>query len=310
MFAKKAYIIVALLGIVFFTACKSPFATLQKKGTTEEKYKGALDYYKKEDYYRAGLLFEEIIPLLKGVDSTAEYAQFYNAYCQYYQGQYQMSSYLFKTFYSTYANSPLAEESFYMYAYSMYKDSPNYNLDQASTLTAIEALQTFVNTFPTSKYAEQCTNNLIDLRHRLEQKAYEKAKLYYKTSGTAWTKANLKAAVVTIGNFERDFPDSEYLEELNFIKIQAQFEYANISIEEKQRERYSEVITFYEKFIDTYPKSKYLGQLEKIYDSTNKSLERLAKIEKEMKELKEKETKERAEEAAKAKATEKIGKNG
>jgi outer membrane protein assembly factor BamD len=303
MFGKKAYIAFVLLGIVFLTACKSPFTTLQKKGTTEEKYKGAINYYKKADFYRAGLLFEEIMPLLKGVDSTAEYAQFYNAYCQYNQGQYQMSSYLFKTFYSTYANSPLAEESFYMYAYSMFKDSPTYNLDQASTLTAIEALQTFVNTFPESKYAEQCSNNLIDLRHRLEQKAYEKAKLYYKTSGTAWTKANLKAAVVTVGNFEREFPDSEYLEELNFMKIQAQFEYAEISIEEKQRERYTDVITYYEKFVDAYPKSTYLGQLEKMYDGSNKGLEKVAKLEKEAKELKEKEAQE------KAKETEKIGKN-
>jgi outer membrane protein assembly factor BamD len=303
MFGKKAYIAYVLISFVVLTACKSPFTTLQKKGTTEEKYKGALNYYKKADYYRAGLLFEEIIPLLKGVDSTAEYAQFYNAYCQYNQGQYQMSSYLFKTFYSTYANSPLAEESFYMYAYSMFQDAPSYNLDQASTLTAIEALQTFVNTFPTSKYAEQCSGNLTDLRHRLEQKAYEKAKLYYKTSGTAWTKANLKAAVVTVNNFERDFPDSEYLEELKFMQIESQYEYAEISIEEKQRERYTDVITFYEKFVDTYPKSKYLGQLEKMYDNSNKGLERVAKFEKEVKELKEKEAKE------KAQAGEKIGKN-
>ncbi len=302
MFGKKVYIGLVLLAIIF-ASCKSPLAKLQKSGTTEEKYKGAMNYYKKGDFYRAGMLFEEIIPLLKGVDSTAEYAQFYNAYCQYNQGQYQMSSYLFKTFYSTYANSPLAEESFYMYAYSMYKDSPGYNLDQASTLTAIESLQTFVNTFPTSKYADECSNNLKDLRHRLEQKAYEKAKLYYKTSGTAWTKVNLKAAVVTVANFERDFPDSEFLEELCFMRIQAQYEYAELSIEGKQKERYQDVVSFYEKFVDAYPKSKYLKDLERMYDGSNKGLERVAQSEKEAKELKEKEAQE------KAKAGEKIGKN-
>lgn len=259
---------------------------LQKKGTTEEKYKAANDYYKKGDYYKAGILFEEIIPLLKG-DSLAENAQFYNSYAQYKQKQYSMSAYLFKSFYATYANSPMAEEAFYMYANSMYKDSPNFNLDQSSTLTAIDALQTFINSYPESKYAESCSQDLRDLRHRLEEKAYEKAKLYYKTSGV--TIANFKAAVVAIDNFQKDFPDSEYIEELSFLKVQSQFDLAEVSFENKQRERYVDALKFYEDFIDKYPKSKYIKQAEKVYDGSTKGLEKAVKYEQEVKELKAKE---------------------
>ncbi len=259
---------------------------LQKKGTTDEKYKAANDYYKKGDYYKAGILFEEIIPLLKG-DSLAENAQFYNAYAQYQQKQYSMSAYLFKSFYATYANSPMAEEAFYMYANSMYKDSPNFNLDQSSTLTAIEALQTFINSFPESKYAESCNQNLKELRHRLEEKAYEKAKLYYKTSGV--TIANYKAAVVAIDNFQKDFPDSEYIEELSFLKVQSQYDLASVSFENKQKERYTDALKFYEDFIDKFPKSKYIKQAEKVYDGSTKGLEKAVKYEQEVKELKAKE---------------------
>ncbi len=259
---------------------------LQKKGTTDEKYKAANDYYKKGDYYKAGILFEEIIPLLKG-DSLAENAQFYNAYAQYQQKQYSMSAYLFKSFYATYANSPMAEEAFYMYANSMYKDSPNFNLDQSSTLTAIEALQTFINSFPESKYAESCNQNLKELRHRLEEKAYEKAKLYYKTSGV--TIANYKAAVVAIDNFQKDFPDSEYIEELSFLKVQSQYDLASVSFENKQKERYTDALKFYEDFIDKFPKSKYIKQAEKVYDGATKGLEKAVKYEQEVKELKAKE---------------------
>ncbi|PLK43407.1 MULTISPECIES: outer membrane protein assembly factor BamD [Emticicia] len=283
MFLKRPYTALLFVVIVLSSACSAKFARLQKKGTTEEKYKAANQYYKKGDYYKAGLLFEEIIPLLKG-DSLAEQAQFFNAYSQYQQKQYSMSSYLFKSFYSTYANSPLAEEAFYMYAFSMYKDSPNFNLDQTNTLTAIDALQTFINSFPGSKYAESANQNLIDLRHRLEEKAYEKAKLYYKTSGV--TIANFKAAVVAIDNFQRDFPDSEYNEELAFLKVQSQYELAVVSFENKQKERFLDVLKFYEEFIDAYPKSKYMKQAQKAYDGANKELERIAKIEQEIKELK------------------------
>lgn len=281
---------------------------LQKKGTTEEKYKAANDYYKKGDFYKAGILFEEIIPLLKG-DSLAENAQFYNAYAQYQQKQYSMSAYLFKSFYATYANSPLAEEAFYMYANSMYKDSPNFNLDQSSTLTAIDALQTFINSYPESKYAESCNQDLKDLRHRLEEKAYEKAKLYYKTSGV--TIANFKAAVVAIDNFQKDFPDSEYIEELSFLKVQSQYDLAEVSFENKQRERYTDALKFYEEFIDKFPKSKYIKQAEKVYDGSTKGLEKAVKYEQEVKELKAKEAARVAKERedAATKKEEKAGKS-
>lgn len=283
MFLKRPYTALLFVVIVLSSACSAKFARLQKKGTTEEKYKAANEYYKKGDYYKAGLLFEEIIPLLKG-DSLAENAQFYNAYSQFQQKQYSMSSYLFKSFYATYANSPLAEEAFYMYAYSMYKDSPNFNLDQTNTITAIDALQTFINSFPESKYAQNCNEHLIDLRHRLEEKAYEKAKLYFKTSGV--TIANFKAAVVSIDNFQKDFPDSQYNEELAYLKVQSQYDYAMVSFEHKQKERFLEVLKFYEEFIDAFPKSKYIKQAQKAYDGANKGLERLAKMEQELKELK------------------------
>ncbi len=296
MFLKRPHIALLFIGILLLSACSSKFMKLQKKGTTEEKYIAANDYYKKGEYYKAGTLFEEIIPLLKG-DSLAEQSQFYNAYAQFQQRQYSMSAYLFKSFYSTYANSPLAEEAFYMYANSMFKDSPNFDLDQTSTLTAIEALQTFINSYPESKYAETCSQNLKDLRHRLEEKAYEKAKLYYKTSGV--TIANFKAAVVAIDNFQKDFPDSEYIEELSILKVQAQYELAEVSFENKQRERYSDALKFYEDFIDTFPKSTYIKQAEKIYDGATKGLEKVAKYEKQVKEFKEKE----AERAAKEKVS-------
>lgn len=250
-------------------SCNKEFANLQKSGTTESKYKAAIKYYHEADYFHAGLLFEEIVPLLKG-DSTAEKTQFYNAYCNYYLGQYQLSSYLFKTFYATYANSPYAEEAFYMYAFSLFKESPAYNLDQESTLTAIDALQTFINTYPSSEYADNCTQNLIDLRERLELKAYEKAFLYYKTSGV--TIANFKAAVITINNFKIEFPDSHFNEELAYVQVKSEFELAENSFFRKQHERYEKTLQFHESFIDKYPNSSFNKELGEIYKDAQQQL--------------------------------------
>lgn len=286
---KQSRFLLIVLGIsVLSISCSKKFNQLIKKGAVDQKYNAAIEYYKKADYYKAGVLLEEISPLLKG-DSTAERAQFYNAYCNYYQGQFQMSSYMFKTFYATYSNSPFAEEAYYMYAYSMFKDSPPHNLDQTSTLTAIDALQTFINTYPDSKYADNCTKDLKDLRFRLELKAYEKAKLYFKTREPSFLgRSNYKATVVSVDNFRKDFPDSQFNEELSYIQVIAQTELADVSFFLKQRERYNTAISFYEKFIDKYPSSKYLKDLQKFYDKCLKGLENVAKTEKEIEEAKKK----------------------
>jgi outer membrane protein assembly factor BamD len=256
------FLIIVLALSLIQLSCSKKFNQLQKKGTVDEKYKAAIDYYQKADYYKAGVLLEEITPLLKG-DSTSERAQFYNAYCNYYQSNFQMSSYLFKTFYSTYNNSDFAEEAYYMYAFSMFKDAPPHNLDQTNTLTAIDALQTFINTYPDSKYAKKCSQDLNDLRFRLELKAYEKAKLYFKTREPSFLgRSNYKATVISVENFRKDFPDSKFNEELSYLQILAQQELSDVSYFIKQRERYNEAINLHEKFIDKYPNSKSEKEIE------------------------------------------------
>ncbi|TAF92624.1 MAG: outer membrane protein assembly factor BamD [Runella slithyformis] len=272
-----------LLAVVVLISSCSKFSKLQKEGTVEQKYEAALVYYKKADYYRAGLLFEEITPLLKGA-KEAELSQFYNAYCNYHQGLYNMSQFLFKNFYDTFQRSEYAPEAFYMHAYSLYRDSPIFELDQTSTLTAISALQDFINTYPESPFREECTKLILELRDKLERKAYEKAKLYYKTSEA--NIANYRSAVVAINNFERDFPNSKYTEELAYTRIVSEYNLAKLSFQDKQKERFEETNKFYLTFIDKFPQSKYVKQAERFYENTQKELGIIAAADKVAKEAK------------------------
>ncbi len=267
--------IVCCFGLL--VSCSS-FNKLQKTGTDDQKYKAALHYYEKKDWYHAGLLFEELIPVLKG-STESEMAQFYYAYTQFRQQQYLLSSTLFKKFYETFARSEHAQEAMYMYAYSLYKDAPDYNLDQSNTLTATSALQDFINNYPDSQYRDDATKMILDLRQKLERKAYEKAKLYYKTSG--FNIASYKSSVISINNFQRDFPDSQYNEELAFLKVDAEYSLAKNSLETKQKERYQETMNYYQGFVDRYPSSKYLKQAEKMFESSQKEIDRLTKLEEE-----------------------------
>ncbi|GAB3574456.1 hypothetical protein GCM10027578_37140 [Spirosoma luteolum] len=270
---------------MFLLGSCSSFSKLQKSGTDDQKYKAAVEYYQNKDWYKAGLLFEELIPVLKG-STESEMAQFYYAYTQFNQQQYLLSSTLFKKFYETFARSDYAQEAMYMYAYSLYKDTPDFNLDQSNTLTATSALQDFINAYPDSKYREQGTQLILELRQKLERKAYEKAKLYYKTSG--FNIASYKSSVISINNFQREFPDSPYNEELAYLKVDAEFSLAKNSLENKQKERYQEAIGYYQSFVDKYPNSKYVKQAEKMYETSVREVDRLAKLEAEREREKEK----------------------
>jgi outer membrane protein assembly factor BamD len=280
---KNRFILTALILISLAISSCNKFSKLQKSGTVEQKYQAALEFYKKADYNKAGLLFEEITPLLKGA-KEAELSQFYNAYCQYHQGLYNMSQYLFKNFYETFQRSEYAPEAYYMHAYSLYKDSPNFNLDQTSTLTAISALQDFINAYPDSPFREEGTKLILELRDKLELKAYEKAKLYYQTSES--NIANFRSAVIAINNFQKDFPDSKYTEELAFLRVDSQYKLARLSFKEKQKERYQDVGKYYLTLVDKFPSSKYLRQAEKHYEGSQKELDLIASEEKAAKEAK------------------------
>ena len=281
----KNYILVGFIALLGLSSC-GKFEKFRKNASLPVKYKAAVDYYKKKDFDKASILFDEILPLMKG-DSTQEMATYYQAYCDFNLGNYTLANAHFKKFYEVFSRSEFAEEAIYMSAFSLYKDSPNFNLDQTGTLSAINELQSYLNNYPDSKYREDCSLMIKDLRKKLEKKAYEKAKLYYKTS--PFNIASLKSAVIEITNFQRDFPDSDYNEEMAYFKVVSQFDLAKSTVEFKQKERYEDVLKFYLEFIDKYPQSSLLKTAEKWYTESQNDVTRIAKLEAEYKALQEKE---------------------
>ncbi len=250
---------VAVFLVIFSFGC-SKFSRLQKSTDVNEKYQAAVAYYEKKDYNKADLLFEEIIPLLKGARES-ELAQFYQAYSKYYTGSFIESEYLFKKFYETFSRSEMAEEAMYMRAISLYEQSPTYELDQSSTQLAITALQNYINAYPASQRVEKSTNLLRELRTKLEKKAYMQALLYARIG-------DYKAAVVAFNNFQRGYPDSGYNEEISFLRVESAYNLARQSIQSKKNDRFREAIGYYQTFVDQFPSSKFLRDAERYYSES------------------------------------------
>jgi len=273
MWYRKAFILTVWIGLIlFYTSC-SKFRQIQKSDDWEVKYRAALEYYDKEDYYKASVLIEEILPILRG-RPEAERIQFYFAYSYYYQKQYIMSAHYFQTFFTIYSRSEYAEEAMYMHAYSLYLDSPDYELDQTNSRDAISAMQTFINRYPQSKYANDANQIIDQLQLKLEKKAYENAIQYYRLEKYNGGEA-LVAALIAFDNFQDDFPDSNFNEDISFLKIEAAYKLAKQSIRSKMRERLMTAIEHYQYFIDNYPQSDYVKNAENIYTNCLEELEKL-----------------------------------
>jgi outer membrane protein assembly factor BamD len=86
-------------------------------------------------------------------------------------------------------------------------------------------------------------------------------------------KEDYKAAIIAFDNFRKDYPESQYNEEITYLKVETAYLLAKNSLVTKQKERYGQVVKFYQTFIDTYPKSKYVKQAEDMFVTANKKIE-------------------------------------
>ena len=242
---------------VWLSLSCSRFQSIRKSTSWREKYQAALSYYEASKYNKAGLLLEDILPLVRGMKEGEE-ALFTYAYTQYHQAQYLVSAEYFKTFAQTYPRSERTEEANYMYAYSSYLTTEPYYLDPSYTYTALSALQSFIEAYPSSSYRSEAQRMVNELQERLAKKAFVGAKQYYKLS-------YYKAAHIALKDFRASFPDASYVEESSYLSIKSLYFWAAYSIPSKQLSRYRSFCASYEDFVDTYPESSYLGELEQLY---------------------------------------------
>ncbi|MDP9078226.1 MAG: outer membrane protein assembly factor BamD [Bacteroidota bacterium] len=254
MFKKQLTLLACVIAVLLITlgSCKSKYEKLKASNDNAKKYSEAIKLYNKREYTKALGLFDDLVTRYRGHEG-AEDLFYYNAYANYKLKDYTAAGYHFKSFADTYPSSPRAEECRFMYAYCLYLDSPIYSLDQANTSKAIDGLQLFINLYPKSDRVAEASKLIQTLRDKLESKAYANAKLYL-------TIGDFQAAVIAFGNTLRDFPDTKYAEELEFLTIEAQYKYANNSRVEQQEDRYTLAITWADQFTEKYPTSRFLKE--------------------------------------------------
>ncbi len=250
--------------IIVFASCKSDFERIRLSGDTKLIYDKGIALFEQGEYQKAQTLFELIINNFRG-QKEAEDLYFKYAYTHYHLKNYILASYYFNNFSSTYSLSTKKEEADFMAAFSNYRLSPQFRLEQSFTQKAIDGLQDFVNAYPKSERVPEC-NQLIDgLRAKLEKKAFAEAKLYYDLR-------QYQAALHTFENLLKDFPETRDAELVRYLMVDAAFAWAENSVVDKKAERYEKTLQFARLFRAKYPNSEYSEALARTESETRKAL--------------------------------------
>jgi outer membrane protein assembly factor BamD len=303
---KTSHIVSLILLLVISTSC-GKFYKLEKSTNWEELYEAANKYYNEGEFSKAIILYDKVLPVIRGSEK-AELADFNYAYSHFRMKRYIEAAGYFNTFYQTYNRSPLAEEALFMNAYSLFLDSPDYNLDQKSSRDAVNAIQLFISRFPQSDSYERATSMIEDLQKRFEEKAYQESMLYLRLTNGLYPGDFYRACIINFQNFAKDYPDSKYNEELAFRLIEVSLAYGERSIFDKKEDRLNDVFKFGEQFKRKYPESKYFGAVDPILKKTENELVAHKKVKKEYEEAlaKAKEEENRNGPKAELKPTEKL----
>ena len=260
----RRWFFISLILIVIGSLSCSKHNRVLKSNDNDLKYEMAIDLYEKGDYYRSQQLLDQLMAVFRG-DERLEMVNYYYAYVYFKQEDYLLASYYFKRFAQNYPSSPRAEECMFMNAYCYYLDSPRYSLDQTNTLEAIKEMQLFVNMYPASDSVPRCNNIMDELRGKLERKAIEIGKQYYKTR-------RYKAAITSLENVLDNYPETQNQEEILYFIMKSYYYYAENSVDEKQDERYQRAVEVYDDIMYLFPETRYQRELNAMKENAMDAL--------------------------------------
>ena len=270
---KLRNLILAAIALVALSSCKSQYEMLLNSNDADLKYEAAFTYYNEGKYSKAGSLFESLSVLTSGTerDDTVRY---YWGLSNYKFKDYYTAETNFANFIESYPRSPFTSEARYLRLDCLYRSTLRYELDQTPTYKAITEISEYIIDFPKTPHLQECRDMLADLNDRLDKKAYEAAKLYFKME-------DYKASRVALRNVLKDDADNIYREDILYYIAMSSYNFAHMSIPDKQKERYLTFVDDYLNFIGEIPESHYRKELDNVYRKVQKALGKDVAIENE-----------------------------
>ena len=272
---KSRTIVLTVAVLALLAACKSQFETLLSSNDVDAKYKAAMDLFNDGKYLKAGQLFESMAILTDGTerDDTVRY---YWALSNYRYKDYYTAESNFAKFIEKYPQSPFSSDARFLRIDCLYRATYRWELDQTPTKNCLAYITEYVREYPgDGPHLEACLEMIKDLTDRLDRKAFENARLYYKME-------DYLAARVALRNVLKDNAENAYREDILYYTAMSSYHYARLSVAAKQKERYLTFVDDYLNFIGEYGESKYRRELDAMYRRSQRALGRYDGVDEEL----------------------------
>jgi len=230
-------------------------------------YDKAMRFYDNKAWLSAARIFEELYPLSIGTP-LGDTILFLFADSYFQNRDYQMAAFHFRDYARKYPGTEKAELASLNSLKAMYQTSPEYSLDQLVTVLAIDEINLFIQTYPNSKYINECNRMLDALNDKLAKKDMEMVRMYYRTG-------YYEAAQIMAKNFMKIYSASKFAPEVLFILIRNNYEFARKSVEQKKHIRYRSCLEAFETLRLQYPESNYIMDGKKIADDAAIQIKKL-----------------------------------
>lgn len=260
------FFLAAVAAALVLPSCKTQYDAILYGSDIQAKYKMAFELFEARKYAKAAEMFENLSVSLRGTPQD-DTVQFYWGLSNYRYGDYVTAESNLDQFISIFPLSPFCEEAKFLHLDCMYHGTYRYELDQTPTYRALSAMNVFQIENPQSQYHDRVAAMMDDLNDRLEKKAYKSAYLYYHME-------DYLAAHYALKNVLKDNADNRYREEILYYTALSAYKYAANSVESKQRERYLTFVDDYFNILGEYPDSKYVKELETLYNKVQKILKK------------------------------------
>ena len=257
-----AYLLV--VSLVLFSC--GEYQKVLNKGTAEDQYKMATKMYESKKYSKALRLFEKVTPTYRGKPQM-ERISFMISQSNFNEKNYSIAGYYFDRFAKNYPKSSKKEEAAFLSAYSYKLASPPFSLDPTDTNKALEAFQSFINTYPDSDKIDEANKHYKELRYKLQKKHFEIAKTYYRTAD--YDLRNYKAAIQAFDNLLADYLGSEFKEEALLYRLKAAHDFVLRSTARRKPERIKDAMEAYEKLKRNFPESQFMEEANKMVVTLN-----------------------------------------
>lgn len=261
-------IFLPILVVLLWTSC-GEYARVQKSTDVMEKYSYAKKYYNTGKYSRSVALLEEIYNSLQN-RKEGEQVLFLLGESYLNLKNYELAHQAFQKYYTNYPSGEFAEEARFKSGNALYMDSPDARLDQTITYAAIKEMQLYLDYYPQGKYSDRAKNVLFELQEKLAYKELLAARLYYNLGNYLFN--NYQSCIITAKNAIKDYPYTQYKEDLHYLIVASLYEIAYNSIESKKSERIRDLRDEYYNYLNEFPEGKYLKKMEKFSNYFTKAL--------------------------------------